>query len=249
MNAVAVVEQNPAELIRVSTDVAGVCKEIVVKTACQIQGRKYVKVEGWQAIATAHGCILGSRDVTRIDGGVRAIGELRRISDGVVIATAEGFLGDDEGTWKNRAEYAKRAMAQTRSMSRVARSAFAHVVVMMDAGLETTPAEEMPHDPERTTQAEPAPMREDGRRAAPQEDAKAPPAPSRQEPWEAENLEEVQARSLSANCRSIDALRELKDSYFDRGGKFWTPTIRGIIAERYKAIAGEYPPSEEGGAK
>ena len=42
MNALTVVDQNPKELIRQSTDVAGVCKEIVVKTACNIQGRKYV---------------------------------------------------------------------------------------------------------------------------------------------------------------------------------------------------------------
>lgn len=37
-------------------------------------------------------------------------------------------------------------MAQTRAMSRACRSAFAHVVVMMNAGLATTPAEEVPHD-------------------------------------------------------------------------------------------------------
>jgi hypothetical protein len=35
-------------------------------------------------------------------------------------------------------------MAQTRAISRACRSAFAHVVVMMDAGLSTTPAEEVP---------------------------------------------------------------------------------------------------------
>jgi len=37
-------------------------------------------------------------------------------------------------------------MAQTRSISRACRSAFAHVVVMMQAGLETTPAEEVQGD-------------------------------------------------------------------------------------------------------
>ena len=35
-------------------------------------------------------------------------------------------------------------MAQTRAISRACRSAFAHVVVMMNAGLSTTPAEEVP---------------------------------------------------------------------------------------------------------
>ena len=59
------------------------------------------------------------------------------------LATAEGFVGDDEKTWASRNEFARRAMAQTRAISRACRSAFAFVVVMMDAGLETTPAEEM----------------------------------------------------------------------------------------------------------
>jgi hypothetical protein len=36
-------------------------------------------------------------------------------------------------------------MAQTRAMSRACRSAFGFVVTLMDAGLETTPAEEMAH--------------------------------------------------------------------------------------------------------
>jgi hypothetical protein len=37
-------------------------------------------------------------------------------------------------------------MAQTRAISRVCRSAFAHVVVLIDSDLSTTPAEEVPFD-------------------------------------------------------------------------------------------------------
>ncbi len=144
-----------AELYRQATDVAGVCKEIVLKTAMEIQGRSYVKVEGWQSIATAHGCTASARDVDVIPGeGVRAIGEIRRMSDGIVIATAEGFVGEDEPTWfggevrgktlPKRPLYAIRAMAQTRAISRACRTAFAHVVVLMNANLSTTPAEEVP---------------------------------------------------------------------------------------------------------
>ncbi len=143
-----------ADAYRASTDAASLCKEIVVATASNIQGKRYVCVEGWMAIAVAHGCAAGARDVERVEGGVRAIGEVRRMSDGVVIATAEGFVGEDEPTWyggqsrgktlPKRADYAIRAMAQTRAISRACRSAFAHVVVMMNAGLATTPAEEVP---------------------------------------------------------------------------------------------------------
>ena len=137
---------NPVENIRKSTDVAGACKTIVEKSAIKIQGKKYVPVEGWMSIATAHGCVLSATDVKQVDGGISAKGIVRRISDGMVLGEAEGFVGDDEKTWANRPLYARRAMAQTRAMSRAARSVFAHVVVLMDAGLSTTPAEEMSYE-------------------------------------------------------------------------------------------------------
>lgn len=140
---------------RRSSDAASICRDIVVATATTINTRAYVTCEGWQAIAIAHGCAAGVRSVDRIEGGVRAIGELRRMSDGIVIAIAEGFVGEDEPPWyggdtgrtvlPKRADYAIRAMAQTRAISRVCRSAFAHVVVMMKADLATTPAEEVPY--------------------------------------------------------------------------------------------------------
>jgi len=136
--------ENPGALMRQATDVAGVCREIVLKTACNIQGRKYVKCEGWMSIATAHGCIASSRDVQRVEGGWVAIGEIRRISDGVLLSQAEGYVGKDEKRWGNADEYACRAMAQTRAISRACRAAFAHVVVLIDGGLSTTPAEEIP---------------------------------------------------------------------------------------------------------
>lgn len=166
MNELATIKPANADVqaYRASTEAADLCKEIVVASSSEIQGRRFVSVEGWQAIAIAHGCAAGSRDVERIEGGVRAIGEIRRMSDGQLIATAEGFVGEDEATWfggealvwdkhtrskikkilPKRPDYAIRAMAQTRAISRAGRSAFAHVVVMMKAGLATTPAEEVP---------------------------------------------------------------------------------------------------------
>lgn len=159
-NAVAVQHEadNPQWLMRRATDVAGICREIVQKTAQNIQGRKYVKVEGWMAIATTYGCVLSARDVEKVDGGVRAIADVKRLSDGAIISSAEGFVGVDEPAWfggkietregdkilPKRADYAIRAMAQTRAMSRAARTAFAFVVVLIDTKLDTTPAEEVP---------------------------------------------------------------------------------------------------------
>lgn len=149
----------PQELMRQSTDIASVCKDIVVASAVNIQGRQYVRVEGWMSIATAHGCVASAKDVRRVEGGYVATGEIRRMNDGALLSTGEGFVGEDEPTWfgghsptfkepdrilPKRPDYAIRAMAQTRAISRACRSAFAHVVVLMDAGLSTTPAEEVP---------------------------------------------------------------------------------------------------------
>lgn len=150
MNALVPIPTTNAEVYRASTDAAGLCRDIVMKTAQKIQGRQYVKVEGWQAIAIAHGCAASADNVERVEdgdlSGYRAIGIVRRMSDGAEIARAEGFLGDDEKTWASRPVYARRAMVQTRAISRACRSAFAHVVVLIDANLSTTPAEEVPYE-------------------------------------------------------------------------------------------------------
>ena len=101
--------------------------EIVKSTAKNIQGRRYVAVEGWEAIAIAHGCAASALDVERVSdeglSGFRCIGVVRRMADGQEIARAEGFLGDDESMWAKRPVYARRAMVQTRAISRACRSA------------------------------------------------------------------------------------------------------------------------------
>jgi hypothetical protein len=152
----ALAAQSGPSLFRTSTDAAGLCREIVLHSAKTIQGRKFVQVEGWQAIAIAHGCAASSGEVKRTEeGGFLAVGRVINMTTGVVVAEAEGYVGTDEPVWfggkdgrgrtlQKRPDYAIRAMAQTRAISRACRSAFAHVVVMMNAGLSTTPAEEVP---------------------------------------------------------------------------------------------------------
>jgi len=144
-NQLATINNQVAILARQSTDVAGACREIVKATAQRIGNRDYVKVEGWQAIAVAHGCVASAKGVEKVEGGFRCIGQVRKMENGQVISEAEGFVGDDEKTWASRPEYARRAMCQTRAISRACRSAFAHIVVLIDRNLSTTPAEEVPH--------------------------------------------------------------------------------------------------------
>ena len=181
---------NPAEMQKRASDVAGVCKKIVRTATVSIgkgkDARLYVKVEGWQAIANAFGCTASARDVKKVFDeaddrflGFKAIGEVKRTNDGVVVSQGEGFIGVDEPRWfggkmtawdkqkhkyvekefRPAPEYMARAMAQTRAISRACRAAFAFVVVMIDEKLSTTPAEEMepgdePHGEERVSTPE-----------------------------------------------------------------------------------------------
>jgi hypothetical protein len=206
-------------LYRVSTDAAALCRDIVVATASNIQGRRYVQVEGWQAIALAHGCAASSGDVTRHhDGSISATGRVIRIDTGTVIASAEGYVGADEQTWfggtvtdrwgktktlPKRADYAIRAMAQTRAISRACRSAFAHVVVMMNAGLSTTPAEEVPDGG-----FEDAPPR----REAQKKDSPTPQAAEPKKPTITEWLDALDAELAAATtAESVDAITSRTD--------------------------------------
>jgi hypothetical protein len=143
-----------ADAFRRAASAAALCGDLVKATAQTIQGRRYVSIDGWQAIAMAHACVASAADVTCEADGIRAIGEVRRLADGIVIAAGEGFVGKDEPRWfggeslPKRPDFAIRAMAQTRAVARACRAAFAHVVVMIDADLQTTPAEEMRGLPE-----------------------------------------------------------------------------------------------------
>lgn len=186
-------ETDPGHVMAIVNQVAGACKAIVGASCIQIQGRNYIKVEGWQAIAAAHGCTASADSVTALEGGIAAVATIRRLTDGAILGQAEGFVGDDETMWTKRPLYARRAMAQTRAISRACRSAFAHVVVAMNAGhgtnFSTTPAEEVPADgfPDRQQAPE--------RHAAPEAKLKAakyqPEAQPAASAWSAEQRTEA----------------------------------------------------------
>ncbi len=116
-------------------------------------------------------------------------------------------------TYQKRPDYAIRAMAQTRAISRACRSAFAHVVVMIDASLSTTPAEEVPdHGFDDAPAAPPrnvTPARQTSRpAAAPDFPGDAPPEPAKAaQPTLGERTDAflTQARA----CTTVEALNAL----------------------------------------
>lgn len=142
----AVIDSDPAEVVARGNNTAKACKAVILQNTMQLQGKRWVKAEGWQALAAACGYSPRIDVVEELaNGDIRAMCSLIRLSDGEVVASAEGYIGTDEPTWKSRPRYAKRAMAQTRATSRACRSALAWIIPLLDAGLETTPAEEVEH--------------------------------------------------------------------------------------------------------
>jgi hypothetical protein len=139
----------PALPIAQAKDIATRLAFIIEATSVQLGKKKYVQVEGWKSIAAEDGCCPAIKSIEWVEAagnrpsGVRAKAVLRRLSDGMVITSAFGFVGDDEPTWKGRPQFAKEGMAQTRSLSRACKHRYDYVVVLMGAQYSTTPAEEM----------------------------------------------------------------------------------------------------------
>ncbi len=145
----------PSALVSGATDMAGNLSRIIQqqRLSVGIQGKQYVKVEGWTTLGTMMGVVAREVETTEQDGIYTAVVELVRISDGVVISRASAECGapdekDRKGkqVWSNRPRYARRSMAQTRATSKACRLAFSWVMTL--AGYEATPAEEMTHETE-----------------------------------------------------------------------------------------------------
>ena len=127
----------------IATELAGIIRKN--KLANVIQGRQYVRVEGWSTMGAMLGILPREKEVKRReDGGYEASIELIRTTDGMIVGGASALVGIDEKTWGNRAEYARRSMAITRATGKAYRLGFSWIMTL--AGYEPTPAEEIPQD-------------------------------------------------------------------------------------------------------
>lgn len=112
--------------------------------------RKYVTVEAWTLLANmlgVHPIVVWSRRFPDMIGGEATnLGWEARVevfnAQGQMIGAGEAECMRSEKTWANREDFALRAMAQTRAISRALRNPLGFVVKL--AGYEATPAEEMP---------------------------------------------------------------------------------------------------------
>ena len=158
----------PAELVKFATEAANALAKVIDsrKLYSNIQGKKFVKCEGWTTLAAMLGVTPHEIGVTEVDGAFTATVELRRLTDGQPVSRASAECGPDEATWKGRARYARRSMALTRATAKACRLAFSWIMAL--SGYEVTPAEEIPDDAGRGQSP--------SRAAAPKEPTAPPPA-------------------------------------------------------------------------
>lgn len=145
----------PEEQIAYASKIATALKKVIDKQGLtsNIQGKSYIRAEGWQTLGTLLGITPRERSVTRLnDGSFEAYIELVSTGTGHVVGGASAICSIKEGRWARAEEYARRSMAITRATGKAYRTGFAWVVTL--AGYEPTPEEEMPQtyeEPKRET--------------------------------------------------------------------------------------------------
>ena len=135
---------DPVDVVARATRVADALKSVIVQKGLvsNIQGKQYPQVEAWQTLAVMLGIAAVCEWTREIENGWEARVVAQR--NGVTIAAAEAQCTRDERSWKSRDAYALRSMAQTRAVSKALRSVLGFVMVL--AGYQATPAEEVPSE-------------------------------------------------------------------------------------------------------
>jgi hypothetical protein len=109
-----------------------------------IRGKQYPKIEWWTSVSASLGLfprVLYSKRLDREDEiAYEAKVEVHR--NGQIIASGEAMCSNREERWRNADEYAIKSMSITRASGKAYRIPLSFLAVM--AGLEVTPAEEIP---------------------------------------------------------------------------------------------------------
>ncbi len=135
----------PKSQVAQAAEIADVLSAVIEKQGLysNIQGKKYIKAEGWQTLGTFLGVITREKYVKRLeDGSYESYIEIVKFNDGTVVGGASALCSRKENRWKNADEYAVRSMSVTRAVGKAFRISFAWIVTL--AGYSATNEEEMP---------------------------------------------------------------------------------------------------------
>lgn len=110
-----------------------------------INGKKYVRCEGWTSMAAMLGCFPHVDHSRRIATENNAVQYESRVTlktpMGNLIGSGEAICSSEEKNWRDRDEFAIKSMAQTRAVGKACRLCFSWIMTL--AGFEATPAEEV----------------------------------------------------------------------------------------------------------
>jgi hypothetical protein len=147
--------QDPKEMIHRAAGLATALSEIVntqmdekgkPKLFVEIQGRKYIKADGWTTLGAMLGVIPIEESCTRLPAetgfkGFEAKVKLVRMVDGVQVGGASAECTLNEKNWSGKDSFSLRSMAITRATGKAFRLSFAWIVQL--AGFEPVPADEL----------------------------------------------------------------------------------------------------------
>lgn len=147
-NEISTVVNQPSEMVEFGKKAANLLRDIIEKQEDKLVINKkiYIQFSGWQTIAAFFGSTVA---VTEVHGIVDEQKELIGFqAEAVVINKNEKVISrafascsHDEPTWSKKPEFMLRSMAQTRACAKALRNVYGWVMVL--AGYESTPAEEM----------------------------------------------------------------------------------------------------------
>jgi len=144
-------DQTPKDKILQAVELANILDDIIKKQGLYVnlQGKKYVKAEGWNTLGTLAQILPKEREVRELpDGSYEAYVDLVRSDNGLVVGSGSALCGMDEKRWGQSQKYARRSMSITRATGKAYRNAFSWVMTL--AGYQPTPAEEMDYYREDT---------------------------------------------------------------------------------------------------
>jgi hypothetical protein len=146
-------KQQVQDIVTRGTDIATELNKIIEGKNLykQIGPSKHILVEAWQTCGVFLGYTGRTQELPDADQGAKALAEIVN-RDGMVVSTATAACGTEgDGQWVKRPYFQQLSMAQTRALSKAFRNVLSWIVVL--AGYNATPAEEMGHDAPKPTPA------------------------------------------------------------------------------------------------
>ena len=135
---------DPVEVLAKAIGVANVLADLLERQKLYkvIGTKKHVLVEGWTLLGAMLGVFAQIEWTKKLEDRWEARAVATVAATGTMVGAGDAQCTHAESTWRSRDDYALRAMAQTRAISRAMRGPLGFVVQL--AGFDAAPADEMP---------------------------------------------------------------------------------------------------------